>query len=99
MSGFNKADAEHYDALLHGSISQAEALDALITPLLDRKLAEVSPIEHGILWIGAYEFQHCLDVPYRVVINDGPQGGQTVYHLHLHIIGGSQLGWPPTGPK
>ena len=34
---------------------------------------------------------------YRVVINDGQQGAQTVYHLHLHIIGGKQLGWPPTG--
>ena len=35
---------------------------------------------------------------YRVVINDGDLGGQTVHHLHLHIIGGKQLGWPPTGP-
>ena len=34
---------------------------------------------------------------YRVVINDGAEGAQTVYHLHLHIIGGTQLGWPPTG--
>ncbi len=70
LSGFNKADAEHYDALLHGCIAEAEALDALIVPLLDRKLAEISPIEHGVLWLGAYEFKHCLDVPYRVVINE-----------------------------
>ena len=34
---------------------------------------------------------------YRIVINDGPLGGQTVYHLHIHVIGGKQLGWPPTG--
>ncbi|MCS6781831.1 MAG: histidine triad nucleotide-binding protein [Gloeomargarita sp. SKYBB_i_bin120] len=32
---------------------------------------------------------------YRLVINDGPQGGQTVYHLHLHILGGRDMGWPP----
>ena len=32
---------------------------------------------------------------YRVVINDGTHGGQTVPHLHLHVIGGQQLGWPP----
>lgn len=32
---------------------------------------------------------------YRVVINNGPNGGQTVYHLHLHILGGRQMGWPP----
>ncbi|MEN9244004.1 MAG: HIT domain-containing protein, partial [Gloeomargarita sp. DG02_5_bins_242] len=32
---------------------------------------------------------------YRLVINDGSQGGQTVYHLHLHLLGGRDLGWPP----
>lgn len=32
---------------------------------------------------------------FRVVINDGPEAGQTVYHLHLHILGGRVLGWPP----
>ena len=32
---------------------------------------------------------------YRVVINDGPQGCQSVAHLHLHVIGGKQLSWPP----
>ena len=70
LSGFNKADRAHYDALLHGCIEQAEALDALVTPLLDRSLAEISPVEHAILWIGAYEFGHCVDVPWRVVINE-----------------------------
>lgn len=32
---------------------------------------------------------------YRVVINTGEDGGQTVDHLHLHLLGGRQLGWPP----
>jgi histidine triad (HIT) family protein len=32
---------------------------------------------------------------YRLVINDGVDGGQTVYHLHLHILGGRQMDWPP----
>jgi histidine triad (HIT) family protein len=32
---------------------------------------------------------------YRVVISTGPEGGQTVDHLHLHILGGRQLHWPP----
>jgi len=32
---------------------------------------------------------------YRLVINSGPDGGQTVEHLHIHLIGGTQLGWPP----
>ena len=32
---------------------------------------------------------------YRIVINDGKLGCQSVYHLHLHLIGGKQLSWPP----
>ena len=70
LSGFHKADSVHYDALLHGCIREAAELDALIVPLLDRKLAEISPIEHAVMWIGAYEFLHALDVPWRVVLNE-----------------------------
>jgi transcription antitermination protein NusB len=70
LAGFSKADTAHYDALMHGCIEQATDLDALILPFLDRPLAEISPIEHSVMWIGAYEFKHCLDVPWRVVINE-----------------------------
>jgi histidine triad (HIT) family protein len=35
------------------------------------------------------------DTGYRLVFNCGKHGGQTVDHLHLHLIGGRQLGWPP----
>ena len=70
LAGFSKADSVHFDALLHGSAEQAEQLDALILPLLDRKISEISPVEHAVMWIGAYELQHCLDVPWRVVLNE-----------------------------
>ena len=70
LSGFNKADSVHFDALLHGCSAQAAALDAHILPLLDRKIEEISPVEHAAMWIGAYEFKHCLDVPWRVVLNE-----------------------------
>ena len=36
-----------------------------------------------------------LDNGYRLVVNDGPQGAQSVYHLHIHILGGRQMTWPP----
>jgi histidine triad (HIT) family protein len=35
------------------------------------------------------------DAGYRLVINNGPQGGQTVPHLHVHLLGGRQMHWPP----
>lgn len=70
LAGFHKSDSVHFDALLHGCITQADQLDELIKPLLDRQLHELSPIEHGVLWIGCYEFQHCPEVPWRVVLNE-----------------------------
>ncbi len=70
LAGFGKCDSAHFDALLTGCVTDAAALDALIVPLLDRKLAQISPIEHATMWIGAYELQHCLDVPWRVVLNE-----------------------------
>ena len=70
LAGFHKADSVHYDALLHGCIEQAAELDALIVPLLDRKLEEISPVERSVMWIGVYEMRNCLDVPWRVVLNE-----------------------------
>jgi histidine triad (HIT) family protein len=32
---------------------------------------------------------------FRVIINDGKDGAQSVYHLHIHVMGGRQMGWPP----
>ena len=70
LAGFGKADSVHYEALLQGCTAKAGELDALITPLLDRSLAELSPIERIVMWIGAYEMGHCPDVPWRVVLNE-----------------------------
>lgn len=70
LTGFHKADSAHYDALLHGCIAEQAEIDGLITPLLDRSLAEISPVERAVMWIGVYEFRHCLDVPWRVVLNE-----------------------------
>ena len=39
--------------------------------------------------------QQQLQQGYRVVINNGPNGGQEVMHLHIHVIGGRQMKWPP----
>jgi transcription antitermination protein NusB len=68
--GFDKCDRAHFDALLHGSIAEAAALDAVLARHVDRKTTELSPVEHGVLMIGTYELTHCLDIPYRVVINE-----------------------------
>lgn len=90
LAGFNKADAIHFDSLLQGCVAEATQLDALITQLLDRPMAEISPIEHAIMWIGAYELSHCLDVPWRVVLNEcvelAKEFGGTDGHKYVNAV-------------
>ena len=97
LAGFHKADAAHYDALLHGCVRTEADLDALIVPQLDRPLAEISPIEHAVMWIGVYEFMHCMDVPWRVVLNEcielAKEFGGTDGHKYVNAVLGA------LGPK
>jgi transcription antitermination protein NusB len=90
LAGFNKCDSVHFDALLQGCVAQAQQLDELIVPLLDRKMEEISPIEHAVMWIGAYEFSHCLDVPWRVVLNEcielAKEFGGTDGHKYVNAV-------------
>lgn len=67
---FAKCDRAHFDALLHGCIAEAAALDAVLARHVDRKTSQLSPVEHAVLLIGAYELTHCIDIPYRVAINE-----------------------------
>jgi N utilization substance protein B len=70
QEGFEKCDAQHFDALLHGCIGAAAELDAVLARHADRKTSALSPVEHGALLIGAWELRHCVEVPYKVAINE-----------------------------
>ena len=63
---------------------------------LARALAEHKPVL-GHLMATAADLARTqkLDKGYRVVINTGDDGGQTVHHLHLHLLGGRHMTWPP----
>ena len=67
---FGKSDADYFTKLLDGAIAGAAEMEQLITPLLDRAYKSLSPVERGILLLAGYEFRHCPEVPYRVVINE-----------------------------
>lgn len=90
LIGFHKADPDHYQVLLEGCAAHCASLDALITPFLDRRLPEISPIEHAVMWIGTYELQHCLDVPWRVAINEcielAKEFGGTDGHKYINAV-------------
>lgn len=67
---FNKADAIHFNLLLHGTIHAVKELHASLALLIDRSISELSPIEHAILLIGAFELKNHLEIPYKVIINE-----------------------------
>lgn len=64
------ADLEYFEDLVRGVDRHHRELDAALQPFLDRGIEEVDPIERAMLRIAAYELQHRIDVPYRVVIDE-----------------------------
>lgn len=67
---FGRADTAYFATLLRGTIADAQELEALITPALDRPVAQLSPIERAILLLATFELRDALDIPYRVVLNE-----------------------------
>jgi len=68
---FKRADEAYFRTLLYGVIKDEDLLNSRLAPCLDRPMSELSPVERGILLIGAYELLSCPDVPWRVAINEG----------------------------
>ncbi len=67
---FREADAEYFRVLFYGALREAATLREQFKPFIDRPVAELSPVEHGILLIACYELTHHVEVPYKVVINE-----------------------------
>ena len=68
---FARADETYFRSLLEGVYSQILELDNRITKYLDRPIVELSPVEHAVLLISAYELIFDVSIPYRVAINEG----------------------------
>lgn len=68
--GFAKTDRAYFSALLAGAIRESQRLEQSLQPHLDRKCAELSPVERAILLLAAYELENQPEVPYKVVINE-----------------------------
>lgn len=65
------------------------------------RLTKASPAHKGLLghlmWVAAEVARQegLAESGCRFVVNDGPAGAQSVYHLHVHVLGGRQMNWPP----
>ena len=72
-----------------GVVRCVDELDAALLPFLDRPVAQVDPIERGVLRLGAYELRHRVDVPYRVVLNEAIEVAKRfgAEHGHTYVNG------------
>ena len=66
-----------------------------IPKLSDAQTDDKELLGHMLLTVAEIAREQKLENGYRVVINTGEEGGQTVFHLHMHLLGGRSLGWPP----
>ena len=86
----SKVDVAYFRELLQGVHRHQDELDRLLSPYLDRPLAEVDPIELNLLRLGIFELQHRIDVPYRVVINEAielaKRFGGTEGHKYVNSV-------------
>ena len=83
-------DPEYFVELLQGVLEKSTELDATLGELIDRPVAQLDPVEHAVLMLGLHELQHRLDVPYRVVINEGVElakkFGATEGHKFINAV-------------
>ncbi len=66
----DKFDQQYFCDVLKGVTSDVKKLDEEIIPLFDRAINLINPVEFAILRLSTYEFIHCLDVPFKVVIDE-----------------------------
>ncbi len=79
-----KIDWEYFSAVFLEIPGQQETLDQYLVPLLDRKLTALDPVEKALLYLGSFELANRLDVPYRVVINEGVELAKTFGATESH---------------
>ena len=87
---FRHTYGEYFQALLRGVMEDVESLEALFSPLLDRALDDLDPIERNLLRMGTFELKERIDVPYKVVINEAvslaKKFGATESHRYINGI-------------
>mmetsp|Transcript_17267 Transcript_17267/g.44007 ORF Transcript_17267/g.44007 Transcript_17267/m.44007 type:complete len:126 (-) Transcript_17267:26-403(-) len=66
-----------------------------ISQLSKSEEADIPLLGHLLFVAQKVAKQEKLEKGFRIVINDGKEGLQSVYHLHVHVLGGKVLGWPP----
>jgi len=92
------------EALAFRDVSPQAPTHVLVIPKQRQgltRLTKATPAHKALLghlmWVAAEvaRTEGHADDGCRFIVNDGPAGCQSVYHLHIHVLGGRQMGWPP----
>ena len=65
------AQKSYFKTLFYGVPQQLDVIDEILGEFVDRAVEKIDPVERAILRLGVYEFVHQLEIPYRVIINEG----------------------------
>lgn len=93
-NNMDKVDVAYYCRLLHGVPARLTELEAAFTPLLDRPIETLNPIELTILRLCTFELFDCIEIPYRVILDEsvslakefGSQDGHRYVNGVLHNL-------------
>lgn len=94
IKNMDKVDIEYYQTILYGVSENLNQIQEQLIPYLDRDIDSLNPVELAILRIGAFEILKCLDIPYRVVLDEaislarefGSQDGYKYVNGVLHNL-------------
>mmetsp|Transcript_13922 Transcript_13922/g.16887 ORF Transcript_13922/g.16887 Transcript_13922/m.16887 type:complete len:191 (+) Transcript_13922:103-675(+) len=105
LSGDIPAESVYEDdkCLAFRDVNPQAPCHILVIPKLKGRLSQLSQAEpddkeilgHLMYVAKIVASEQGLTDGFRLVVNDGPDGAQSVYHLHIHILGGRQMAWPP----
>lgn len=103
IAGEVPAEIVHRDEIVVAIVdaNPQAAVHCLVLPREHIPVATDLGAAHGALLARMFEVatkiarERGLERGHRLVVNVGPEGGQTVYHLHLHVLGGRPMRWPP----
>ena len=92
---------EDDDCLCFQDVNPKAPMHYLLIPkkhirrLIDAENDDKALLGHLMLKAGEIATQAGFGDAFRLVINNGPGAGQSVFHLHIHILAGRTMGWPP----
>ena len=94
INNMQKVDVDYFTRLLHGVIKELSNIDSAFTPLLDRPHQQLNPVELSILRLSTFELLYCLEVPYRIILDEsvslaktfGSQDGHRYVNGVLHNL-------------